>query len=688
MKKNVLCRKRNLCRLLFALALAAAAPQCGADEGLWLPDKIPARQLKSRMDFTATPQWAAHWQKASLGASSNLGSAAFVSPEGLVLTNWHVALGYLQAISSAAINYAQNGFTAATRHDEIPLPGLTLYSESWENVTSRVLSAVAGPAAERDINAIMAKVAAEAKDGYYSDAEVVETVPGAEYTLHKSKAFRDVRLVMAPEYRAAFFGGDEANFEYPRYCLDIAFLRAYENNAPVVSPAYFRFSRSGVREGELVFIAGWPAETARRKSLAELRLQKEHVLPDLIARGSRVIGVYEDYYSRDQWERSKDATDKIFTQRNTLKALQGRLNSLNHASTLALKTEEEQKIKRVIARDAELKKVYGNLFTEIETLTRAYAEDYPRYHSGKGWGSGMARNVLLMAEGLSRNKTKANAGYSRSLAKKLFLDPVFDRGLEERLLRSDFEEALRILGPRDEYVKALLAGGDPGETARNLVSSSSYSSAEFRGELLKGGWEAFQKSGDPLIKWATDVLPMLQQDKAREAAQTEELEKLSALHVKAVSEVLGSAFYPDPHSDLILRLSYGKVAGYKDAAKEIPYQTSFAGLFEEADKHGNKPPFDLPDSFVLKRKSINMGTPLNFVSTADMAGGNSGSPVFNRADELVGVAFDLNRQAASGWTHVYSDEKGRSVMVDVRAIVEALRNIYDMGYLVKELTGE
>lgn len=674
-------------RLFFALILTAAAPQCKADEGLWLPNKIPAKQLKSRMDFTATPQWTAHWQKASLGASSNLGSAAFVSSEGLVLTNWHVALGYLQAISSGAVNYAQNGFIAATRRDEIPLPGLTLYSESWEDVTSRVLAA-AGPAGEKEMGAITAKVAAEAKDGYYSDAEVVETVPGVEYTLHRSKAFRDIRLVMAPEYRAAFFGGDEENFEYPRFCLDIAFLRAYENNAPVVSPAYFRFSKTGVREGELVFIAGWPAETERRKSLEELKLEKERILPDLIERESRVIKIYEDYYTQNREDDGKDVTAKIFTLHNTLKAQQGRLNLLNNASTLALKKEEEERTKRTIASDPELSKKYGSLFAETEVRARAYAGDYPRYHYGKGWDSGLARNAFLMAEELCRDKTTANSGFSQSLAKKLFLKPVFDTGLEERLLKSDLEEALRVLGPRDEYVKALLAGGEPGETAHNLVSNSKYSAAEFRGELLKGGWEAFLKSGDPLIKWVTRVQPLLQKDKEREAAQTEELEKLSALHVKAVSEILGAAFYPDPHNDLILRLSYGKVAGYKDATTEIPYQTLFAGLYEKSDEHGNKPPFDLPGSFVLKRKSVNMGIPLNFVSTADMAGGNSGSPVFNRKNELVGVAFDLNRQAAAGWTHVYSDEQGRSVMVDVRAIVEALRNIYNMDYLVKELTGK
>ncbi len=554
MNKIIFRYKKDIFRLAFAFAMTVAAPKCHPDEGLWLPNKIPAAQLKSRMDFTVTPEWIEHWQKSSLGVST-LGSGSFVSPEGLILTNWHVALPYLQAISSSTNNYAQNGFIARTRQEEIPLPGLTLYSESWEDV----------------------------KDGYSGEVDVIETARGMEYTLHKSKTFTDIRLVMAPEYGAAYFGGDIDNFEYPRFCLDMAFLRAYEDNMPVRSPAFFRFSKDGVREGELVFVTGWPSLTERRKSLKYLEFQRDHFLPDSIERGARVIEIYEDYYAKDGKGRSKDVVSRIFTLQNILKSSRRGLNSLNEASTLTRKQADEEKIKQAIARDPELRKKYGSLFAEIDRKMSDYAKDYRRYDYGREYGSALARNALLLVEKLARNKKKPDAGLSKSLANKLFLKPAFDIGLEERLLRSDLEEALRVLGPRDKYVKTALCGRDPEKTAHDLVSNSRYADAEFRKELLSGGWEAVLHSDDPLIKWALKIQALQRKSKEREARQTEELDKLSALYVKAV--------------------------------------------------------------------------------------------------------FDVNK-LASGWDYVYSDEKGRSIALDARAIVESLRNIYNMDQLVRELLGE
>lgn len=667
--------------LLLFMVAHAAAPACRADEGFWLPNKIPSERLARTMGFTATPGWKTHWQRSSLGISANADSGSFVSPDGLVLTNWHVALHYLQAISSGTTNYARDGFRAVDRHAEIPLPGLKLYSEAWDDVTEEARYALA--AATSPPAAVLAELAEGYKDGYYDEAEIRDTTYGSGYVLHRTKSFDDIRLVMAPEYGAAFFGGETDNFEFPRFCLDMIFLRVYQNGAPVKSPDHFRFSKAGVREGDLVFAAGWPAVTERRKSLEELEFQRDYFLPNAIALGSRTIKTYEAHYSKNPRAKDQEATEKIFKLGNDLKRHEGQLKELQDPETLAIKALRQTELRRIIAKDPEMSKKYGELFDEIKELMRGYSEVYPRYHNGKDWTSQLAKNLFSLLKELDREGRAPKDKLPQSVIKKLFLKPVFDAGLEERLFRSDLEAAMTVPGRDPKYVEALLTAGNPEQTARELVTGTKYVDAGFRKELLAGGWEALLRSEDPLIKWALTVYALRRNDLKQEEALVGRLKELSALHIKAQAEVLGNSFYPDPDWDMILRLSYGKVAGYRDGGEEIPYLTTFGGMYKKAAARDNIPPYALPAS--LGRGDIPPDTPLNFVSTIDMSGGNSGSPVFDRSGELAGIIFDGNAQA-SRWTYVYSEEQGRSVILDARAITNALSRIYGMGYLVDELT--
>jgi hypothetical protein len=525
--------------------------------------------------------------------------------------------------------------------------------------------------------------------------DVVTLYAGGAYHLYTFKKYTDIRLVFAPEKQVAFFGGDPDNFEYPRYDLDMCFFRVYENDQPVKCEHYLKWSKDGAKADELIFVSGHPGRTNRQQTMAELEYLRDTGYPYLLQRLNRLEVLIGSWVERSEANRQK-GEDELFGIQNSRKARIGGLGGLLDPSVMGRKRADEERLRTFIAgsTDSEVKKAAG-AFDAVAKAERKRAEimrDMAVLEQGGGFNShlfGIARTLLRAAEekGKPAGERLREYGDARlpSLEQQLFSEePIYD-DFEALKLGDSLTFLATTYGADNELVKAVLAGKSPKERAFELVSGTKVKDVAVRRKLYEGGAAAVEAANDPMIALAKLVDPPAR--KVRKVSETEVEEpkrQAYAALAKARFALDGTNTYPD--ATFTLRLSYGTVKEYTEAGKPVPPFTTLGGLYERSKEQGNRGPFELPPRWAAKKESIDLSTPFNFVSTADIIGGNSGSPVVNRDGEVVGLIFDGNIQSLV-LDFIYTDEQARAVSVDSRAIAHALRKVYDANDLADELTG-
>ena len=678
---------------LAAIGLAVfASTALYADEGMWTFDRAPVQTIQQRYGFNVTTQWLDHLRLSSVRFPE--GSGSFVSPNGLVLTNHHVALDELQKISTPQKNYVAEGFYATTRAEEVKAADAELdVLMSTEDVTARVAGAAAkasnAQAALETRKAEIARIEKESLDKTGLRSDVVVLYQGAQYWLYRYKKYTDVRLVFAPEQQMAFFGGDPDNFTYPRHDLDFAIFRVYENGQPIRSDQYLKWNAKGAGDQELVFVTGHPASTDRDDTVAELETERDVIYPASLKVVRRRIAALRRYSSLGA-EQARQANARIFGLENALKAYTGEYSGLIDPKILAKKSSDEKILRDQVAKKPEWQAKYGSAWAAIQRAQEIRRREYKHERFGQLRGSSLAplglTFVQYAAEIGKPDGDRLDGFHESQLATlkfQLSSPAPYYPPLEQALLADALQESLEELGANDPFIKAALGGKSPGDAAAALIGGTKLGDQAVRKALLDGGAAAINASMDPLIVLGRAIDPIMRaaqklRDREVTSVQSAAREKIG----QARFAVFGTAAYPD--ATFTLRLSYGTVGGYPMNGTKAPYKTTFAGLFDRSAGFDNKPPFELAPRFVQKRAQIDMSTPLDFVTTNDIIGGNSGSPVVNRAGELVGLIFDGNIESLVG-RFVYEQEKNRAVAVHAGAIVHALRTVYDAGALADEL---
>jgi Peptidase S46 len=678
------------------LALALVLP-VAADEGMWLFNAPPKDILLKKYGFAVTQEFMDHLRLASISFGGASGS--FVSPDGLVLTNHHVGRGAVQNLSTKDRDLMKTGFYARTRAEELKVPGMELrVLYGIEDVTDKVLGAekpgmTPAEAAEARQKAI-AGLEKETTERTGLRSGVVTLYSGGMYHLYEFKTFGDVRLVFAPEYLAAFFGGDPDNFTYPRYDLDITLFRIYENGQPFKSDHYIKWSTTGVREGDLVLCSGHPGSTGRLLTTGQLEFLRDTSYPFNIANLRRRQAYMRAYAAKGE-EEARIANRSLFGIENSLKATIGYQSGLLDKALMDKKAREEAALRAEVAKSPELAQEHGSAWDEIAAAEKAYASFFKPltfFERANGFYTAyftMARNIVRLA----MERPKPNGDRLREFRDAAL--PSVERGILSSAPIYDEFEVIKLADslaqlkeelPDMAEVRWILGDRPPQDVARELVAGTKLKDVELRKKLVAGGLEAVYQCGDPMIKLALLVDPVSRGLRAKYEKDVDAIETLNGTRIaKVMFKLKGTSVPPDATGTL--RLSFGAVRGYVENGKKIAFQTTFAGLYEKSDKAGNKDPYELPESFLKKRSAVRMPTPVNFVSTADSIGGNSGSPLVNRKGEFVGVLFDGNIQSLPS-RFVYDDTIARSVMVHAQGIVEALLKIYGAKPLVDELLGK
>jgi hypothetical protein len=663
-----------------------------ADEGMWLFDHFPKEQVDKTYGYAVTDDFLRHLERASVRCN-NGGSGSFLSQHGLLFTNHHVGEDCIQKLSSAEHDYMANGFSAATEADEKACPDLEVnVLLGTSDVTAKVSEGIGNDTSSADANrmrkASIARIEKECATSTANRCDVVTLYSGGLYGLYQYKKYTDVRLVFAPEFSVAQFGGDPDNFMYPRYCLDFSLFRAYENGQPVSSPDYLAWSHTGVKDGDLTFVSGNPGSTGRLQTVAQMQFSRDVSYPLIL----RMLKENIDKllaFSAQSAENKRVAQDYLDGDQNSFKALTGFLQGLQDPKLMDRKQDEERRLRAAIDDDPATKKKYGSLWAEIAGAYKEYFAFYkPDFLLERAPNQSdlfaIARSVVRYAEESHKPNDQRLREYQDaglpSLEQQMYSPAPLHNALEELRLAIQFHFLEQELGANDPTVKAVLAGKTPEQAAHHYVSTSKLQDVAERKRLAHDP-DAVKKSKDGMIQLVLIL------DRPARKYRKEFEDKVEAVITSSASKIAQARFavyganeYPD--ATFTLRLTYGPVKGYTDqAGKSVPYATTFAGLYQRAT---GKEPFQLPPSWIKAKSSLDLNTPFDFVTTADTHGGNSGSPTVNTKGELIGILFDGNIEGLQN-RYLYTEEQARSVHVASNAIIEALRKVYHADRVLAEL---
>ncbi len=691
-------RKITLSVAALALAMTTMNATLHADEGMWLFSNPPLKQLKEKYNFQPDAKWLEHLQKSAVRFNSG-GSGSFVSPDGLVMTNHHVGADALQKMSTADHDFIATGFYAKSHEEEVPCVDLELnVLQSIEDVTDRVNAAVkpglSPGEAQLARRAIMNEIEQESTEKTGLRSDVITLYQGGQYHLYRFKKYTDVRLVFAPEKDIAFFGGDPDNFEFPRYDLDVCFFRVYEDGKPAKVEHHLAWSDHGAGNDELVFVAGHPGRTNRLNTVKHLEFLRDRVYPTTLNLLRRREVMLKNYADRSL-ENARQAQDELFGYQNSRKARLGGIAGLQDPALMSEKQSAESQLRDAVSADPNLKDtagVWDEINSTLETWDGIYNENY-LLEVGQAFNSEFfrtARTLVRMADETAKPNAERLREYRESnldsLKQELFSEAPTYPALETAKLADSLGMMMEMLGANHPVVTAVLAGKSPRDRAAELVAGTKLEDVELRKKLAEGGKAAIDASNDPMILLAKLVdEPSRAVRKTYEEQVEEPLRQAYAKIAAARFATLGDTVYPD--ATFTLRLAYGTVKGYEDGGQKIAPWTVMGDTFKHADAHGNVDPFKLPESWLSQKGKIKADTPFNFVSTADIIGGNSGSPVVNRAGEVVGIIFDGNIQSLV-LDFAFTDAQARAVSVHSASIIEALRNIYNAGALADEIQGK
>ena len=569
---------------------------------------------------------------------------------------------------------------------------------SIEDVTERVnASSKAGAKAEDSFaarRAVISEIEKESLDKTSLRSDVVTLYQGGAYHLYRFKKYTDVRLVFAPEQQIAFFGGDPDNFEYPRFDLDMAFFRVYENDKPAKIEHFLKWSKAGAKEDELVFVSGHPGKTNRLNTVDELQYFRDIGYPFLLNRLNRWEVLLNAFSGRSE-ENARQAKEFLFGVQNSRKARVGGLGGLLDPELMARKQAYELKLKEAVAKDAKLAdaKTAWDKVTASEKIRAELIKPYTVLEGAAGFNCeifGIARTLVRAAEEKPKKNQERLREFRDSALESMELqlfseEPIYDE-YEIVKLADGLSFMASILGYKHPIVVTSLAGKSPQQRAAELVLGSKLKDVNERKRLYKEGTKAITASKDPILLLALAVDAESRKIRKRMELEVEEPKRQAYAEIAKVKFALeGTSTYPD--ATFTLRLAFGTVKGYEENGKKVPAETYYSGLYERSTEHMNKSPFDLPQRWIDKKGKLDMKVPLNFVCTADIIGGNSGSPVVNKDAEVVGLIFDGNIQSLV-LDFAFTEEQGRAVSVHSQGMIEALRKVYEATNVADELEGK
>ena len=661
---------------------------------MWTFDAPPLAYWKARYGFTPDHAWLDHVRLSSIRIPGC--SASFVSSAGLVMTNHHCGRDCTAGASPRDSNYVETGFAAASTADEKKCANMFADQlQSITNVTDRVRKAVTATTAAKQVeqrNAEIDRIQKECAQQPTDVCEVVTFYQGGMYSLYKYHRWTDIRLVMAPEEGIAFYGGDPDNFTYPRYDLDLTLLRVYENGQPLSPRDYLKWSANGAGENDLVFVTGNPGSSGRLLTVAQMEYLRDVDYPARLAGYDRLLTIWHTLAAASP-EAARMYQNNIFSYENSKKAVTGYRAGLLDSAIMARKRAFERDFRRRVEADPALRAKYGTAWDEISRAEKEEAS-FAKNLQWQSFGGGS--NLLNIAGGIVRLPSQSALPDAERLAqyrgqgldriRQQITSLAVDTAFERRALAAAFaawKEALPATDPA--LIMALKAGGgDPDRAAAALVAKTTLVDPAARRALVEGGAPAVAKSSDPLIALARTIEPV----NRRLAERAAKLDATISANAEKIGQAIFAAYGTSlpPDATFTLRITDGLVEGYPMNGTVAPYKTTMFGLYDRANDFDNKPPFQLPDRWAKGRDRLDLSTPMDFVSTNDIIGGNSGSPVINRNAEVVGLIFDGNIESLPN-RFIFTDDVARSVSVSSRAIVEALRKLYGGDRIADELTG-
>ena len=671
--------------LLLPCVLLLLTLPSAADEGMWLFNKFPRAAVKKAYGFTVTDQFLNRLQMSSV-RFNNGGSGSFVSANGLLFTNHHVGADCIYQVATKQNDYMKNGFAAASSADEKSCPNLEVnVLLKIETVTDKIKAGTTDVTPPADAaRTRRANASALEKDCATSGnrCEVVTLYSGGQYDLYQYKKYTDVRLVFAPEEAIAAFGGDPDNFTFPRYCLDFALFRAYENDKPVQVKNFLPWSKTGAKNGELTFTSGHPGSTDRLATYADLEFQRDVVMPFSLASNGRLIKKLLAFGELDP-ENKRIARDLLAGLQNSVKARTGFLGGLKDPELMRRKLEQETKLRKAIADDPAKQARFGKTWDEIAVAFDEYKTFYSTYtYLERAPGSGS--ELFGLAKGLLRYKTeKAKPNGERlrewndanldAMEQGLYSTAPIYPALEKLTLTTFFENLVATFGPTEPFVIEILAGRSPAAAADFYVTNSKLADVAVRKSPA-----AFD---DPMMTVVQALEGPARKARKRYEDRVQAVTTASASRIAlARFAIYGDGEYPD--ATFTLRLTYAPIKGYTNAVgATVPWASDIAGLFARAT---GVEPFALTANWLAAKPSLKLKTPYNFVSTSDTHGGNSGSPTVNTKGELIGILFDGNIEGLPN-QYLYRDTRERSVHVASQGIIESLRKVYKANSVLKEL---
>jgi len=673
-------------RPIFCSLMLFFAASLPAEEGMWPFNNIPVNEIEREYGVKLEEPWLEHVQKSCLRVSLG-GSGSFVSPHGLVMTNHHVGAKAIYHLSTESEDLMEKGFLAEGLDGEIKCPNMYVDQLiSIRDVTDEVnrtgLEDLTAAEREAKRKVAMAEIKEQAEETTGLHPEIVSLYQGARYHLYLYQRYTDVRLVMAPEKSIAFFGGDSDNFEYPRYDLDVCFFRVYQEGKPLASADYLKWSSQGPQPSEPLFVAGHPGKTNRLFTAAHMQFLKEMDVSLLYSWLQERIRDFH-HFSNESAENKRIAMQDLFSFENSFKVYSCLHRELAQSSMIQNKENQEQEL---------FANTDSSAWTKLEAALEKAKPYYPTYMVLEGGGShysklyGWAKHLVRLSTERSLPNEERLKEYVEAdlptLELNLFsAEPVYKK-LEKLHLLGSFRRAIKILGDEHPATQILLDGKTLEERVDSLLAATELQDIASRKRLYDHP-EEVGMSSDPFI-----LLAKALDSQAREIRQKkeDELDSVQNESYAAIAKILferhGESVYPD--ATFTLRLSVGSMEGYEEKGTYIEPMTTLGGIYDHAKAHGFLAPYDLPENWLAQQSVLKKSVPFNFVSTNDIIGGNSGSPVINQRGEVVGLIFDGNIHSII-WNFGFDSTKGRATSVHSEGIIEALKNIYGADDLVAEI---